>query len=238
MRDRREAAIRHAFPAGGALVSPPSAAGVPPWHAALALASGLGASSGSGAQLLTQLDAEVEADGAASLRYDAERVDEMGRSLWFAELRVEMSRFTKQHELRATDASALCSAELVACSPEDSATDDLSAAGADGPDAAAPVLAPETAAPAPAQEDAAGSVVGALILRGNLMVLVRSLAAPADWAGMRIPTVVARAGESALDAAMRAVAEQCDIDSSGELLPLPELLPVALYPARGWPRRA
>ncbi|KAJ1634674.1 CobW/HypB/UreG, nucleotide-binding domain-containing protein, partial [Pavlovales sp. CCMP2436] len=233
MRDRREAAIRHVFPAGSALVSPPSAAGVPPWHAALALASGQGASSGAGAQLLAQLDVEVEADGAAPARYDSERVDRMGRSLWFAELRVEMSRFTKQHELRAADASALCSAELVARSLQDGATDGLSAAAADGPDATAPVLSPETAAPAPAQEDAAGSMVGALVLRGNRMVLVRSLAAPAEWAGMRIPTVVARAGESALDAAMRAAAEQCDIDSSGELLPLPDLLPLALYPARG-----
>ena len=66
--------------------------------------------------------------------------------------------------------------------------------------------------------------IGALVLRGNRCVLVRSLSKPPAWEGMQLPKVVPRAGETAMAAAMRAADECCNIDASSELEPLPNIL--------------
>ena len=71
--------------------------------------------------------------------------------------------------------------------------------------------------------------VGALILRGNRCVLVRSLIKPPAWKGMRLPTTKPDAGESRMAAAMRAADECCNIDSISELEPLPNIPPVVAY---------
>ena len=71
--------------------------------------------------------------------------------------------------------------------------------------------------------------IGALVLRGNRCVLVRSLSKPPAWEGMQLPKVVPHAGETAMAAAMRAADECCNIDASSELEPLPNIPPVVAY---------
>ena len=73
------------------------------------------------------------------------------------------------------------------------------------------------------------SCVGALVLRGNRCVLVRSLASPPLWSGMRLPYVELDTDESAVDGALRAVSEHCDIDGPSELELLPHVPPAVLY---------
>ena len=54
----------------------------------------------------------------------------------------------------------------------------------------------------------ATSCAGALILRGNRCVLVRSLESPPEWPGMRLPFVELDGVESAVEGAIRAASEQ------------------------------
>jgi hypothetical protein len=119
------------------------------------------------------------------------------------------------------------------------------------PDSLPRIAAPPRAPPAPgdnsdpaapasvaiqAERPSSPALVGALVLRGSRCVLVRSLASPPLWQGMRIPVTAARPAETLAAAAVRAVAEACDIDGSTEVVPMPGVLPVALYgPAGGIP---
>lgn len=80
-------------------------------------------------------------------------------------------------------------------------------------------------------DDAGGSCVGALILRGNRCVLIRSL--DGEWDGMRIPWLVAERGESTKKAAWRVVSEVCEIEED-EVHLLQEVLPVSI-PIPGMP---
>ena len=72
---------------------------------------------------------------------------------------------------------------------------------------------------------------GALILRGNRCVLVRSLTRPPQWSGMRVPSAEVLPGETAVEAAVRAASDLCDIDAAGEIVHLPQLAPVAIFGA-------
>ena len=71
------------------------------------------------------------------------------------------------------------------------------------------------------------------MLRGSRCVLVRSLATPPAWVGMRVPTVRRAPGESDAAAAVRAASELCDIDGATEPRALP--LPPALIHAADGP---
>jgi len=81
-------------------------------------------------------------------------------------------------------------------------------------------------------------MVGTLILRGNRCVLVRSLASPPLWKGMAFPTVALRPGETDMEGAYRAAAENCDIADEwrhSELESLPAVPPAALHLGDEWP---
>ena len=61
--------------------------------------------------------------------------------------------------------------------------------------------------------------IGGIVLRGNRIVLVRSL--KKDFAGLRIPSAAPREGESEEACAVRAVARHCEIDGDEEVRVLP-----------------
>jgi hypothetical protein len=183
-REKRDVMLRHAYPHGASHVFPVGANGD------LSIGAGLYAS-------LLSSDSEspavVEVEGAL-MHPDFESIDMMGQSVFWAELSFEMSRDTKQSEAIMSDLDAYEISE-----------------------AARPVEAPQPARPLPTAADAKngrldaeqpgneGAMwVGALVVRGNRCVLARSLASPPAWSGMRLPFVERRAGEAAIDGAMRA----------------------------------
>lgn len=145
---------------------------------------------------------------------DPEALDSMGRSVFWSELYFAMHKETKQQEAVQLDLDVY---ELArAATPTTTQCD----------------CCPSTAALAGNAAEQQGSeetdCVGALVLRGNRCVLVRSLASPPVWSGMRIPFVQRSASESALDGAIRAAAEHCDCDTD-ELELLPYVPPAVLY---------
>lgn len=266
-RERREHAIRHAFPECKSHVVPASRCGDLPWLPALSLACARGEAA---AAVAASMGAGEHGDGG-TCGFDAELLDSLGRGLWFCEVVVEMSKYTKQYEMRVNDLSAAARAELAeraeraergraselepaagrAQPAREAREPNAGSAGASAAVAAATTLAPPT--PCARQQQAsqqqasaavagterapaasAGAEVGALLLRGNRLVLVRSLASPPAWRGMRIPTVRAHPGEAEEEAAMRAAAELCDVDATTELLPLPGLMPILLYPPNAY----
>ena len=74
--------------------------------------------------------------------------------------------------------------------------------------------------------------IGALLLRGNRCVLVRSVSG--EWEGMRIPSLVPNPNEAPHETAIRAVMEFADVDAC-EMRALPHVLPVAMYAPNGRP---
>ena len=138
---------------------------------------------------------------------------------------------TKQHEAKFEDAAAALA----------NASDDARDGGAGGGAAAwlqnymrmVDNQAADGAVDAGDDPDGAADAVGALVLRGNRCVLVRSLATPAAWRGVRIPAVAPRDGEAPLDTALRAAMALTDIDDASEFVPLPRVPPVTLLRANG-----
>ena len=184
-----------------------------------------------GAALYASLLSKTGEEGAAEVEgalVDAEAVDSVGQSVFWAELAYEMGRASKQQEAVLSDfdaytislASESAQADARARAPAVPAPPPaLVASGAIGTDCAGTDCSPT----------GTGSRVGALILRGNRCVLARSLASPPLWPGMRIPLVTLNPGESAIDGAIRAASEHCDIDGPAELETLSHVPPAALY---------
>jgi hypothetical protein len=89
-----------------------------------------------------------------------------------------------------------------------------------------------SADPSDEQDPTSGSVsVGALVLRGNRCILVRSLEQPKQWHGVRIPRLIRDESdclESDHDLAVRAFEEQCDVDGD-EVQIVEEVPPLPLY---------
>ena len=161
--------------------------------------------------LCNSSDCQAVEEGAL---VDPEALDSMGRSVFWSELYFAMHKETKQQEAVQSDLDVY---ELArAATPTTTQCD----------------CCPSTAALAGNGAEQQGSegtdCVGALVLRGNRCVLVRSLASPPVWSGMRIPFVQRSVGESALDGAIRAAAEHCDCDTD-ELELLPYVPPAVLY---------
>ena len=194
--------------------------------------------------------------------FDAERMDGVGRTLWLSRLRFEISRATKQHEAYVDDASATLEAlpplPLNGALPPPPTPTGVTASAPRTAEAAAAASAAAAQAAPPASRPAAASgsgpvatasgvqdvaadataapvEYGAVVLRGNRCVLVRSLAKPKPlWSGMAIPSLPPKSrGESALDAARRAACKWCEIDWPEELLQLPQLPPACVYRADG-----
>ena len=135
--------------------------------------------------------------------YNPDLVDGLGRSLFLSQMTIEMNRHTKQYERECNDATVGLQPP-VQCSSSSSLPD------------------------GPVEWSSCEERVGALVLRGNRCVLVRSL--EKRWDGMRFPSVVPGPEESDEDAAIRAVEEFTGVEA-GEVQSLPNVLPVSVYEA-------
>lgn len=165
----------------------------------------------------------AEVEGA---KVEPDAIDQVGRSVWWGDLGFEMNRVTKQQEARVLDIDAYeLFVHAVKSPPKTALPAPVSTAGSSSDVSC--VAAPCGSEP---------QWVGACVLRGNRAVLVRSLASPPAWKGMRLPCVKLAEGESALAGAVRAASEFCEIEGSTELLTLPQIPPAALYLSEG--RRA
>lgn len=137
--------------------------------------------------------------------YNPEYCDSIGRMLYLSTLTVEMNKYSKQYECTTEDITGdLLKVEHLS----NNGTIDL------------------------ASMDWAKCErhVGALVLRGNRCVLVRSLSG--EWDGMRLPSVVPKEGESPLSAAIRSLVELTEVESS-EVRALEMISPVTVYAPNG-----
>jgi G3E family GTPase len=141
--------------------------------------------------------------------YDPERQDPLGRSLFFAELRIEMCPVSKT----TTQLSIDVTTELQA--PE--------------------VVNEETEGSAKIDVNDCAQEIGGLILRGNRCVLCKSLTG--EWKGMRVPSVECDTAnsESPVACAIRSVSELCEIDGETEVYALPHIQPVNIVMPCGRP---
>ena len=140
-----------------------------------------------------------------------------GCSLWFNSFLVEMNKVTKQNEQIILDIKEDLR-ELV----EMEAKRAMAAKAALAVAAVTPV-------------DGSTSMVAALVLRGNRCILVRDvLMSPPRWPGLQLPTVQSRPGETTERAAVRAVAEFCDLNGpedkiDEEVMVLPAVPACGMY---------
>ena len=149
--------------------------------------------------------------------YDPYYCNELGKMLFLSVVKVEMNRHSKQYERICFEV-----------------TDDLLHVAEPEPQQAEEEPATEHIATADGNMDWSQCQrhIGALVLRGNRCVLVRSLSN--QWKGMRIPSVLQQPNEAPTDAAIRAVVEQTEVEAE-EMRPLPHILPVAVYAPNGRP---
>eukprot|EP00797_Seminavis_robusta_P036280 Sro91_g047870.2 (979) ;mRNA; f:106766-109702 len=138
--------------------------------------------------------------------YNPDYCNEMGKSLFLSKVTVEMDRHSKQYERNCQEITADL---LVVQRPKTADTDTTTESDWSRMDWAT-----------------CERHVGALALRGNRCVLVRSL--QGAWSGMRLPSVVPKPDESPAEAAIRALVEFTEVDAS-EVTALPWVPPVAVY---------
>ena len=140
--------------------------------------------------------------------YNPERCNDMGKMLFVSSMKVEMNKVSKQHERNCeeitSDLLAIMELEQDEASVDPNAID----------------------------WSTAERHVGALLLRGNRCILVRSVYG--EWEGMRIPSVLPLPHESPHEAAIRAIAHFAEVDAD-EMEALPHVLPVASYAPNGRP---
>ena len=125
-----------------------------------------------------------------------------GHSLWCSQVSVYMSPYTKQYEREAVDITADVLAEPAA--PENNAT-----------------VVDWSQCPVE---------IGALVLRGNRCVLVRSLSG--TWSGLRLPSTAPEPHESPVETAIRSVVEHCLVDAD-EVQPVSCVAPIFWYTSHG-----
>ena len=135
-------------------------------------------------------------------KYSPSHCNNLGKMLFVSLVRVEMNKFSKQYERNCTEITA----DLLQIT-HPSTTD----AGADA-----------TAIDWSTCE----RQIGGLLLRGNRCLLVRSIFD--EYEGLRIPSVVAEAGESPHETAIRAVSELAEVDET-EMRALYHVPPVYVY---------
>ena len=140
--------------------------------------------------------------------YDPSYCNSTGKTLFLSTLAVEMNRHTKQYERICDDITSSLTKVI----------EDKSAESTLG-------------SPLEVDWDTCKKHIGALVLRGNRCVLVRS---PNKWSGMRIPSVVPNDGETPIETAIRAVVELVEVEAS-EVRELKHVPPVAIYGPNGLP---
>jgi G3E family GTPase/ADP-ribose pyrophosphatase YjhB (NUDIX family) len=143
------------------------------------------------------------------LCYDPDYCNDLGKSLFLSKLTVEMNPHTKQYERNCEE---ITSDLLVVQIPKASNSNDID----------------NNICTDLTQMDwsTCERHVGALVLRGNRCVLVRSL--QGAWQGMRLPSVVPKPDELPTAAAIRALEEFTEVEAT-EVTALPLIPPVALY---------
>lgn len=221
--DKRDVMVRHTYAKGRSRILVPDPIGATYSHG-----GGLYMSLLSNRRGLREGASELEMN---CLQVNPEEADSVGQSVFWGELTFEMSRATKMPTavLVDLDPYKIAQAALAASAPSESVqwTPPVPS------EPSAPRVTPSAQSNRPpAASDASAPAsrwVGALVLRGNRCVLVRSLASPPEWSGMRIPYVELGATESPIDGAMRAASRYCDIDGQAELEVLPHIPPAALY---------
>jgi len=141
----------------------------------------------------------------SELAYDSDYCNDMGKSLFLSTLTVEMSRRTKQYEQLSEEITS----DLLKFveQPND---DSLDMAQFDWKNCE--------------------QHVGALVLRGNRCVLVRSL--KGEWKGMRIPSLPICNTESINDTAIRAVVKHTGVELS-EVTVVDMISPITVYAPNG-----
>ena len=132
-----------------------------------------------------------DVDSLSNLNYDMDRFDEIGRSIFFAEVRIVLDPDTKMGKQVSinitTDLQQPEEIEEVEVKEEHISIDDCK------------------------------KEIGGLILRGNRCVLCRSLTG--KWKGMRVPSVTCNDDESPVDCAIRSITQFCEIDGKTEVIP-------------------
>jgi len=144
------------------------------------------------------------------ISYNPDFCNLMGRSLFLSRLTVEMNRRTKQYERNCEDITSnlIDKVHVYDESPQDSDFTNFDWSNC--------------------QRE-----IGALVLRGNRCVLVRSL--EGKWQGMRIPSVIPKEDENPYDTAVRAVIELTGVEAT-EVKVLSDIIsPVYIYAPNGRP---
>ena len=141
--------------------------------------------------------------------YDPNLCNHLGKSLFLSKITVEMSQHTKQYERDCQDVTT----DLL------QHTINVNAPLAE--EASTPVL----------DFGICPKHIGALVLRGNRCVLVRSLTK--EWAGMRIPSVLPNHNESTHQSILRSITEHTEVDAATEITLLPHISPVNIYAPNG-----
>jgi hypothetical protein len=212
---RRDAIVRAVFPRGASRVgaTAPRGAESVATHAELAralllvdvLPNTLGGDGAADAD-----EGGVAAPAVLGAEYDAAFEDARGRTLFFSELIFDADSVVNKQD--AVDRTAQTAAYLENLRVAFGIGGGGDAAGSDADEA----------------EDYADDVsldeVGACVVRGSRCLVVRDAAGRA----LRLPSVVPRAGESAAEAALRAVVSLAAFDAA-ELEPIDAVPPVALY---------
>jgi G3E family GTPase len=139
--------------------------------------------------------------------YCPDSYNNVGKTIFMSSMKVEMNRYTKQYERICDDVTEDLIKVAEKITEEESIVDRSKI-----------------------DWSSCEHHVGALVLRGNRCVLARSLSQ--EWKGMRIPSVVAKPGESPGMAATRAAVEFTKVDAA-EVSVLPNVLPVAIYAPNG-----
>ena len=141
------------------------------------------------------------------LVYNEEYFNDMGKSIYLTNIRVEMNSRSKQYEQRCEEITGDL-LKVVIEQKKDNNELDLTQIN----------------------WGSCEKHVGALVLRGNRCVLVRSL--KAKWKGMRFPSVIPNTTESVSEAAIRAVVEHTGVDKT-EARAIDMISPITVYAPHG-----
>lgn len=164
-------------------------------------------------------DQPADANVMMTLLSDLDSTNTIGETIWMSEVTIAMNKNSKQYEQLTSDLTRDMRDNFIA---ERKKMGKIRAE-------INTKKAVETAAIEGVTKDGTGEWIGGLVLRGNRCVLVRSL--QKEWAGMRIPSVCAIAGETPQETAARAVTELCDIDAD-EFYILAAIQPQTIYQSR------
>ena len=155
-------------------------------------------------------------DGGGYDTYDPDYFNDLGQRLFCSQIKIEMNKYSKQYERISDDITSNVTEmveEIVIVAASDKKEKEKS-----------------QAAPSEQEDEEADKIdwskcdhhhIGALVLRGNRCVLIRSL--QNEWVGMRLPSVQPMVGESPQESACRAIEYYTEgVDAKNECIFLSE----------------